>query len=218
MPARVLMVAIGLALASSAMADLSKTNPDFCATVQARLEGTALPAATVDHPTYQAFQESKAEVKPLRTEQFVEFRDAANKRDPTRISCKVKTADHLNEVYGTGSAKGSGTCQAIHREMAATIAAGTAPGALKIRAEDIVFEPDDVKFMGSQWVTPFQFVHGDGGVLKLKSKALFVEWTDIKFKLAPDRFRGAHYCHLIAPEYLQRLMTGAEPLPPKSAD
>jgi hypothetical protein len=198
-------------------ADFARTTPRFCAHVQQRLEGTTRIAENVDHPDYEAFKESKASVDPLRTEQFVDYEDPAAKANPRRISCKVKTADHLNDVYGDGTAKAGGTCQDIHRTMASVVAAGLTAAEIQIPRERIVFEPDDVKVMGSQWVTPFQQVHrAEDGRLHLISKALLVTWTDLRFKLAPDRFRGAHYCHLIAPEYLARLMTGAAVAPAKS--
>lgn len=200
--------------ADFAATDLTVSAPEFCSVVQRRLEGTTMVSANVNHPDYEAFQQSKAEVQPLRTEQFIEYRDPTAKADPMRISCKVKTADHLNEVFGAGTAKESGSCEMIHREMAAAVAASLAPGAAKIAVTDIVFDADDIKYMGSQWVSPYQYVYRDAaGKIHLKSKALLVNWTDIRFKLAPDRFRGAHYCHLIAPEYLAKLMTGAATAP-----
>lgn len=212
-PMAVLSVVFACAADGAFSAELAKTTPDFCIVVQQRIEGTALVADAVEHPTYASFQESKSEVKPLRVEQFVEYRDAATKSDPLRISCKVKTADQLNEIYGDGTAKGSGTCEAIHREIASAVAAGLPVESLKISPSQITFEPDYIKYMGSQWVSPYQYVYRDGAALHLKSKALYVAWTDIRFKLAPDRFRGTHYCHLIAPEYLARLLTGAEQAP-----
>jgi hypothetical protein len=46
------------------------------------------------------------------------------------------------------------------------------------------------------------------GVLHVRSKGFRVDWTDPQFAAMPGRFRGVQYCHLIAPEYLARLVSG----------
>lgn len=215
---RRMMAALFMIGGSAAMAEepvsLATTSPQFCGEVQRRLEGTAMTSKNVDHPDYEAFKLSKAEIKPLQTEQFVEYADEAAKKDPVKIYCKAKTGDLLNETYGKGTAGKQGTCDAIHRDIADAVYASLDPSAIKIGRDRLVFEPDDVKFMGVQWVSPYQVVYGAEGRIYLRSKALLVNWDDLKFKMAPDRLRGTHYCHLIAPEYLARLVTGAATAPP----
>ena len=44
----------------------------------------------------------------------------------------------------------------------------------------------------------------------MRSKGFRVDWTDPQFAAMPGRFRGVQYCHLVAPEYLARLVTGKE--------
>lgn len=168
----------------------------------------------VDHPDYESFKLSKADIKPLQTEQFVEYADPAAKKDPVKIYCKAKTGDLLNETYGKGTAGKQSTCDAIHRDIADAVYASLDIGAIKVARDDIVFEADDVKVMGIQWVSPYQVVYGSQGKIHLRSKALLVNWDDLKFKMAPNSLRGTHYCHLIAPEYLARLATGAATAPP----
>jgi hypothetical protein len=213
------LAAVSQVLAAEPQANLGRTTDDFCVAVQQMLEGTTLVAQNEVHATYDSFKESKAEAKPLLTEQYVLYADEANKADPLRISCKAKTGDLLNELYGPGTATGRTACRAVHQRIAADVLAGLTDAeraAAKIAAADIVFEEDEVVFMGSKWVEPFDYAWTDGGKLHLKSKALLATWDNILFKLAPPQFRGTHYCHLIAPEHLRRLVLGlAEPPAPQ---
>lgn len=213
------LIAAWPAQASEPAGNLGHTTDDFCVTVQQMLEGTALVSQNEVHATYDSFKESKAEAKPLLTEQYVLYADEANRRDPLRISCKAKTGDLLNEVYGPGTSTGRTACRDVHQRIVADVFAGLSAeerAAAKITPTDIVLEEDETVFMGSKWVEPFDYAWMRGGKLHLKSKALLAEWDNILFKLAPPQFRGTHYCHLIAPEHLKRLALGlAEPPAPQ---
>jgi hypothetical protein len=79
---------------------------------------------------------------------------------------------------------------------------------------------DENRVTGSSWTAPYQHVWGEGDRVHVRAKALLVLWDDWRWKLAPDRFRGMHYCHLITSEYARALMLGqlrAPPLSPQTA-
>ena len=137
---------------------------------------------------------------------------------PMRVSCKVKTPDHLNAEYGPGTATGRGVgCIDINRDTARGVYAGLEPAErarLKNPGSTLSFEPDEITFMGSSWVGEFPFAYtGQDGKLHLQAKALRVDWENVWLSWAPDRLRGALYCHLIAPEYLRRLILGETTAP-----
>ena len=71
--------------AGPAAADLAKTTDTFCGELQRSVTGATVPVATFVHPDYDSFKASKAEVKPLRTEQFVVYEDTA-KTQPKLVS------------------------------------------------------------------------------------------------------------------------------------
>lgn len=211
-----------VALAGPAAADLAKTTDTFCGDLQRSVTGATVPAATFVHPDYDSFKASKAEVKPLRTEQFVVYEDAA-KQLPKMVSCKLKTADIIIKEYGAQAAKdGPAACSDIHRQMLGAVTAGmSAPdrAALKIDPAKIVFDEDEQSRTGDGWVKPFDAAYTDAkGALHLKGKLLRVDWNNKLYALLPDRIRGTLYCHLVAPEYAKRLMTGAVTAPPPTAD
>jgi hypothetical protein len=208
--------------AGPAAADLAKTTDTFCGELQRSVTGATVPAATVVHPDYESFKASKAEVRPLRTEQFVVYEDAA-KQHPKLVSCKLKSADIIIKEYGDGAAKdGPVACSDIHREMFGAVTAAMSPAetaALKIDPAKIVFDADETSRTGDGWIKPFDAAYTDAtGALHVKGKQLRVDWNNKLYAMMPDRIRGTLYCHLIAPEYAKRLMTGAVTAPPPSAE
>ncbi|MCS6947512.1 MAG: hypothetical protein NZM12_07850, partial [Steroidobacteraceae bacterium] len=79
----------------------------------------------------------------------------------------------------------------------------------RFNPDTVMLDGDDVRVIGSGWIEPYEFAYiGNGGHLHLFAKALHVDWTDWRWRLAPERFRGALYCHLAAPEYIRALMLG----------
>jgi hypothetical protein len=198
-------------------ADVPATNKDFCERVQRDLTGTKLPLVNIVYPDFEAFKESKTKIDPVEIGQYV----ITDGLSPTRVSCKTKTSDHLQDRYGEESATGDKSCMDINRmTLDAVYGALTdeEKAKLKIARGDIVLEPDDTVFMGSEWVKDYDFVYrGPEAKMHIMSKALYVTWTNVAFRWAPERFRGVRYCHLIAPEYAKRLALGEAqvPLPTK---
>ena len=197
----------------TAYAQVPATDKDFCERVQRDLTGTTLKLNNIVYPDFDSFKESKTKIDPIEIGQFV----ISDGISPTRVSCKTKTSDHLQDRYGQDAAKGDKSCADINR---ATIDA--AYGALtddekaklKIVRADVVIEPDTTVFMGSQWVEDYDFVYrGPEAKMHVMGKSLYVTWTNIAFRLAPERFRGVRYCHLIAPEYAKRLVLGETQVP-----
>ena len=195
------------------------TRDDFCVGVQQRLAGTARVARNTVHRDYPAFKASKPAVDPLETHQFV-LRDSGAGDAPLRISCKTKTADHLNEVYGAGTAlpSPSVSCRQINRETILGIWRELSPAersAARRPPTQIMLDPDAVTITGSSWIEPYAFVYtGADGKLHVLAKALRVAWNEWPWKIAPARLRGTYYCHLLAPEYARRLISGeSDPAP-----
>jgi hypothetical protein len=62
---------------------------------------------------------------------------------------------------------------------------------------------------GPDWLRPYRAIYiGESGDLHIRSKGFQVNFTDPRFANAPVRFRGVHYCHLIAPEHLLAVLNG----------
>lgn len=197
-------------------ADMPVTDKAFCEHVQRDLTGTTLALSNIVYPSYDAFKESKTKIDPIEIGQYVTT--MADGKTPMRVSCKTKTSDHLQDRYGKDAATGDKTCADINRMTIDGVYAALSDderAKLKISQADMVIEPDEVVYMGSQWVTDYDFVYRDPEAkIRLMGKSLYVTWTNVAFAWAPERFRGVRYCHLIAPEYARKLVIGEAELPP----
>lgn len=205
-------VAAGAAIAADGQTQITDT---FCTEIQTAIMGNTVPADNMVHPDYESFVLSKASVDPLRNEQFTTLGpDGA----PRMISCKMKTPDHIQEVYGEDTVNPEArSCEAINRDNVTAVIASLSEDEANARAlsdNDIMFEEDISVMTGQSWTKPFNYVFKtDDGKLRIQSKRMQVDWTNLLFKMAPDRFRGALYCHLIAPEYAKALILGQADLP-----
>lgn len=183
----------------------------FCLRAQQLLTASTVMPRVVRHETWTSFKESKSSIRPFEIHQFVTA-DAQDRRLPALVSCKLKTADHIAAVYGAAAA-GSETrsCTAIDRDTVERVFAALTPeerARVKIPQSRIVYDDEQVTHIGPSWLQPFQYVRAAGNELHLATRALVVNWNDLLWKLAPERVRGVHYCHVVAPEYLRRLVLG----------
>jgi hypothetical protein len=128
------------------------------------------------------------------------------------VSCKMKSADHLNEAFGPGTSGGDGNCQDMNRltwERVRATLPGTSAEAVVFDGNEVVRNEANPGMTGPDWLKPYEMTWRDPrGVLHVRSKGFRVDWTDPRFATMPGRFRGVQYCHLIAPEYLARLVKG----------
>jgi hypothetical protein len=182
---------------------------EFCTGAQFLLAATALPSENVLYDDLDSFVKSKAAPKPLTTRQFVHY-DAEDRGLAKMISCKLKSSDNLNFEYGAGSAGHEGTCRSMNGLTLERVqSARGKPDSPWGVFTNVVLEPDEIGPSGVVWLKPYEMVRvDDKNILHIKSKALFVSWHDERFLKMPARFRGTHYCHLIAPSYLRRLLDG----------
>jgi hypothetical protein len=204
--------------ASAATAPVS--DKAFCLRAQRLLTATTLEPAVVRHETWQSFKDSKSTVRPFEIHQFVTA-DAATKRLPVLVSCKIKSADHIVATYGaSAAAAATRSCAEIDRDTVRRVFATLTPGErarAKLAPGDIVYDDELRSYIGPRWLAPFDYAYASGGRLHLATKTLAVDWNDVLWKWAPEKVRGVHYCHNVAPEYLRRLVLGEATAPSRGA-
>ncbi|MBK6599682.1 MAG: hypothetical protein IPG25_18080 [Proteobacteria bacterium] len=192
-------------------AALTRTNGGFCLAAQYLLSETTETPSVELQTDFKAFQKSKTSVTPFTIQQFVQYADDESQQ-PRRISCKLKTADHLQHAFGAQAAgPAQHSCRDLNHLMARNVFAALTEeqrARLQFPLEQIRLEPDLNTVLGSKWVADYQFVWRDADGLHLLAKALHVPYEHWLWRIAPERFRGVYYCHLIAPEYLRALMLG----------
>jgi len=108
--------------------------------------------------------------------------------------CEVINATTISNVWASLSPTEKN--QALYNPTG-TATANAAPNTLVTIA-------DDMKASGPAWTPPVPAVILNGSVLEVQSRALLVPSTIINLA----RFLGAHYCTLVAPEFLKRVILG----------
>lgn len=215
-PSRLCAPALALMLPLASLAGPAPTsgNPpvgEFCLEAQHVVVRTKVMPALVVHEEFEAFVKSKASMDPLTIHEYVWYEDEARTR-PVMISCKMKSADHLNEALGPGTAAGDGQCQDMNRltyQRVRDELGAESPVAVSFDPSETVSNPSNPGMTGPDWLKPYVMVsEGPEGSLVIHTKGFRVDWLDPRYAAMPARFRGVQYCHFIAPDYLRRLLRG----------
>jgi hypothetical protein len=77
----------------------------------------------------------------------------------------------------------------------------------------VLLDPDEQAASEAQWLESFTMVQTDaGGTLRIRAKSLRGD-NNMKVNSTAKAASGRQYCHLIAPDYLKRILTGEVQLP-----
>ncbi len=181
---------------------------NFCLEAQRVVTKTLVPMELVVHEDFNAFVKSKAVIEGPQIQQYNWYDQAGQ---VVGISCKLKSADHLNLTFGENTAGPDGACQEMNQAVFELVARGAREPAFS----KVVFDPNETVsneanpgMTGPDWLAPYTMDYSVNGELHIATKGFIVEFTDERFARAPERFRGVHYCHLIAPEHLGALLAG----------
>lgn len=181
----------------------------YCLAAQRVVTRTEVPVKLILHADFDAFVSSKAVIDGPTIQQF-NWYDAAGV--PLGVSCKLKSADHLNAALGAGSAGPDGLCQDMNRAVYRLVAQDLG----KPRYARVVFDPAETVvnegqpgMTGPDWLKPYTMTSVDEtGALHVATRGFIVNFSDPQFAKMPERFRGVHYCHFIAPEHLRAVLRG----------
>jgi hypothetical protein len=191
---------------------------DYCAVAQKEIASSRVPARNVLVTDYQAFARAKPSVKPLETLQYVGYADSQHSKARV-ISCKLHSAERIRAEYGATAAGESSTCARLNRRtLDAVMLSLTDRQKKKMPFKGtigVLLEPDEQAANESQWLESFTMVQTDaGGTLRIRAKSLRGEGA-MRVSSKGGAASGRQYCHLIAPDYLKRVLLG-EVQPSKS--
>jgi hypothetical protein len=192
------------------------TTNDYCALAQKEIASARVPARNVLASDFQAFSRMTPQIQPLETLQFVQYSDPQKTR-PRMISCKLHSAEKIRATYGATAAGESTTCARLNRRtLDAVMASLTDRQKKKMPFKGtipILLDPDDQAANEAQWLQSFTMVQTDaGGTLRLRAKSLRGEGNQ-RVSNKANAAGGRQYCHLIAPDYLKRILLGEVQLP-----
>jgi hypothetical protein len=188
---------------------------DYCAVAQKEIASARVPARNVVLNDYRAFASSTPSVQPLETLQFVQYADPAHTR-PRMISCKLHSAEQIRAHYGATAAGESTTCARLNRRTLDAVMTSMSDRQKKKMpfkgTIPILLDPDEQATSEAQWLEAFTMVQTDaGGTLRVRAKSLR---GDGNLRVANKAsVGGRQYCHLIAPDYLKRILLGEVQLP-----
>jgi hypothetical protein len=184
---------------------------EFCSQAQQVIVNTKLEARNEIHEDFEAFTLSKPSITPLVTTQYVWPQRSAGDQ-VMQISCKMKTADHLQSIHGPDTAGVDVGCKGVNQHTLDTVLARMTDRERteikRLPGETLLFVDDIVTAQGPLWLEAYPMVREQEGTLIIQSKGMKNDWTDLRYVNAPPQFRGTRYCHLIAPDYLRALLLG----------
>jgi hypothetical protein len=188
---------------------------EYCAVAQKEIASARVPARNKLVGDYQAFSRISPSLQPLETVQFVQYTDAQRTR-PRMISCKLHSAEKIRAQYGPTAAGESTTCARLNRRtLDAVMTSLTERQRKKMPFKGtipILLDPDEQARNEAQWHESFTMVQIDaGGTLRVRAKSLRDDGS-VRVANRPAS-SGRQYCHLIAPDYLKRILLGEVQLP-----
>jgi hypothetical protein len=189
---------------------------DYCTLAQKEVASARVPSRNKVVSEFQAFSAITPSVQPLETVQFVQYADAQRTR-PRMISCKLHSAEKIRAAYGPTAAGESTTCARLNRRtLDAVMASLTDRQKKKMPFKGsipILLDPDEQAANEAQWLESFTMVQTDaGGTLRVRAKSLRGDGNHVRVGSKPAT-GGRQYCHLIAPDYLKRILLGEVQLP-----
>ena len=189
---------------------------DYCAIAQKEIAASRVPARNVLMTDWQAFSRASPSVKPLETMQYVGYADAQRTK-PRMISCKLHSSERIRAAYGATAAGEPTSCARLNRRTVdAVLASLTDRQRKKMPFKGpvpVMLEPDLQAANEAEWLDAFTMVETDaGGTLRIRAKSLASNGKVRVSTRAPAN-NERQYCHLIAPDYLKRILTGEVQLP-----
>jgi hypothetical protein len=192
---------------------------DYCAAAQKEIANSRVPARNVIMTDYAAFSRASPSVKPLEVMQYVGYTDDKQHK-PRMISCKLHSAERIRAEYGATAAGESTTCARLNRRtLDAVMLTLTDRQKKKMPfngALPVALDPDEQASNEAQWLEGFTMVQTDaGGTLRVRAKSLRATGAGLRrtSTAAAVPADGRQYCHLIAPDYLKRILIGEVQLP-----
>ncbi|MDF3021419.1 MAG: hypothetical protein K0Q92_2722 [Steroidobacteraceae bacterium] len=192
------------------------TITDYCSQAQKEIASSRVPSRNVLVNDFQSFAGMTPSVQPLETLQFVQYADPQRTR-PRMISCKLHSAEKIRSAYGATAAGESTTCARLNRRtLDAVMTTLTDRQKKKMPFKGtipILLDPDEQATSEAQWLESFTMVQTDaGGTLRVRAKSLRGDGGNQRVSNRPAS-GGRQYCHLIAPDYLKRILLGEVKLP-----
>jgi len=179
----------------------------YCLAAQRVVTRTTVPMELIVHPDFDAFVKSKAVIEGPTIHQYNWFDTAGNVQG---ISCKMKSADHLKMTFGEDSAGPDGYCHDMNRQVYRQLIqqnSDLADAQVVFDLSESIPSKEQSNMIGPVWLMPFTLTYrDDANELHVATKGFVIDFNDPRYQKFPASWRGTHYCHFIAPDYLSALL------------
>jgi len=185
---------------------------DYCSVAQRTLAQTSVEVVNEVHLNFDSFVKSKPSTNPMTTHQFLHYlpvkTGAVERAFPAIVSCKLKTAERINDQYPNAEAGPDLACRHLIERDVRSVIADLDRESLTFEPENIVYEEDEMANQGRTWLAPWPYSVGriEADKLVWQSKAMLINYT--VWNPMPARFLGTHYCHLPTPQYIRGVLLG----------
>jgi hypothetical protein len=212
--AAALLCSLAAATAAAQVPSGAWPQKEFCGRAQAFVTGSTPRVTNTVHDGLESFRRSAPIAQPLTTQQYDWPDERGAPRSAMTISCKLVTADRVKAVHGAQAARTETSCEQVNRYTLSAVLASLSPAererALFGQGKKVRFERDRTQASADAWHSPVELASVDSaGRLRLVAQAWRVDWSDPKQSQLPEDARGVHFCHVIAPDYLRRLLLDA---------
>lgn len=190
---------------------------EYCAIAQKEIAASRVPARNVLMTDWQAFSRASPSAKPLETMQYVGYADTQRTK-PRMISCKLHSSERIRAEYGATAAGEPSSCARLNRRTVDAVMASLTDRQKKKMPfkgpVPVMLEPDLQAANEAEWLDAFTMVETDaGGTLRIRAKSLGKVTGNVRVGTRSAANGERQYCHLIAPDYLKRILTGEVQLP-----
>jgi hypothetical protein len=179
----------------------------YCLDAQRVVTRTTVPMELVVQPDFDAFVKSKAVIEGPTIHQYNWLDTEGNVQG---ISCKMKSADHLNMEFGENSAGPDGLCHDMNRQVYGQLTqqnSDLADDKVVFDLSESIASKEQSNMIGPVWLLPFTLTYlDDANELHVATKGFVIDFNDPRYQKFPASWRGTHYCHFIAPDYLAALL------------
>jgi len=133
------------------------------------------------------------------------------------ISCKLHSSERIRAAYGATAAGEPTSCARLNRRTVDAVMASLTDRQKKKMPfkgpVPVMLEPDLQAATEAEWLDAFTMVETDaGGTLRIRAKSL-ANTGKVRVSTRGAANNERQYCHLIAPDYLKRILTGEVQLP-----
>jgi hypothetical protein len=184
----------------------------YCEDAQQVLAQTTIPVSNDIHLNFENFVKSKPSADPVTTHQFLHYLpvviDNRERPFPAIVSCKLKTAERLNDRHAEADAGPDLSCRHLLERDVNLQLSNLDKESLVFAPEDILFAEDEMANQGRTWLAPWPYAVAriEAGKLIWQSKAMLINYS--RWFPMPARFLGTHYCHLPTPQYIRGVLVG----------